>query len=75
MESDDREGLVREYFEKLLPNNWDTMSLYERRNFLSANDFGAALVGTKKRELVCSMEIWFECFSKDFCKFKESRFL
>lgn len=39
MESDDREGLVREYLEKLLPDNWDTMNLYERRNFLSANDF------------------------------------
>ena len=26
MESDDREGLVREYLEKLLPDNWDTMT-------------------------------------------------
>ena len=72
MEIDDREGLVREYLEKLLPDNWDTMSLYERRNFLSANDFGEALVGTKKRELVCSMEIWCECFGKDSASLKKA---
>lgn len=72
MESDDREGLVREYLEKLLPDNWDTMNLYERRNFLSANEFGTALVGTKKRELVCSMEIWCECFGKDSASLKKA---
>ena len=42
MESDDREGLVREYLEKLLPDNWNSMDLYERRNFLSGGDFDKA---------------------------------
>ncbi len=33
METDEREGMVREYLATLLPVNWNEMSLYERRNF------------------------------------------
>lgn len=40
MESDEREGLVRTYLEKLLPDDWHEMSLYERRNFLNGSEFG-----------------------------------
>lgn len=72
METDDREGLVREYLEKLLPENWSTMNLYERRNFLSGGDFGTAAIGTIKRDLVCPMEIWCECFGKDSANLKKS---
>lgn len=63
METDDREGIVREYLETMLPEKWDKMNLYERRNFL-AGDFGNE-VGTVQRRYVCSMEIWCECFGKD----------
>lgn len=63
MESDDREGIVKEYLETLLPEKWDEMNLYERRNFL-AGDFSSG-VGTVKRKYVCPMEIWCECFGKD----------
>jgi predicted P-loop ATPase len=66
MESDEREGLVREYLDTLLPDDWDQMDLFERRNFLSGNEFGAApRVGTIPRSSVCNMEIWCECFGKD----------
>ena len=34
METDEREGLVREYLETLLPEEWDKMELSERRGFL-----------------------------------------
>lgn len=72
METDDREGLVREYLEKLLPDNWDSMDLYERRNFLSGGDFDKVSSGTVKRNLVCPMEIWCECFCKDSANLKKS---
>lgn len=72
MESDDREGLVREYLEKLLPENWQTMDLYERRNFLNGGEFENAPVGDEKRKLVCPMEIWCECFGKDSANIKKS---
>ncbi len=72
METDDREGLVREYLEKLIPENWNAMDLYERRNFLGGGEFGTATVGTVKRNIVCPMEIWCECFGKDSANLKKS---
>lgn len=72
MEGDDREGLVREYLEKLLPENWSSMDLCERRNFLSGDDFGTVETGTVKRNLVCAMEIWCECFGKDSANLKKA---
>ena len=66
MELDEREGLVREYLESLLPDNWDKMDLYDRRNFLNGSEFnGEKRIGTVKRTTVCNMEIWCECFGKD----------
>jgi predicted P-loop ATPase len=71
METDEREGLVRTYLDILLPEDWDTMSLYERRNFLGGSEFGGGTrVGTVKRNLVCNMEIWCECFDKDASSMK-----
>lgn len=65
METDEREGMVREYLDTLLPEKWNDMSLYERRNFLNGSEFGeVALKGTVKRQKVCNMEIWCECFGK-----------
>lgn len=66
METDEREGLVRAYLDTLLPENWDDMNLYERRNFLNGNDFGADVcTGTVRRDKTCNVEIWSECFGKD----------
>ncbi|WP_331654509.1 virulence-associated E family protein [Aminipila sp.] len=71
MESDEREGLVRTYLDTLLPEDWDTMSAYERRNFLNGSEFGGeSHVGTVERTLVCNMEIWCECFGKDAAAMK-----
>lgn len=66
MEGDDREGLVAEYLDALLPEGWDKMDLYQRRSFLSGNEFGSETqAGTTRREQVCIMEIWCECFGKN----------
>ena len=65
METDDREGLVRAYLDILLPENWEGLSIYERRNFLNGGDFGVNEIGTVKRTVVCNMEIWCECFGKE----------
>ena len=61
MESDAREGIVLDYLEKLLPTNWKSMDLYERRSFLGGGEF-SNISGTVKRDKVCVMEIWCECF-------------
>ena len=66
METDDREGIVQDYLERLLPAGWDSMDLYQRRGFLGGSEFeGAPTSGTVRRQKVCIMEIWCECFGKD----------
>lgn len=66
METDDREGLVDEYLNTLLPEEWPKMDLFERRSFLNGSEFGESQrKGTQVRERVCAMEIWCECFGKN----------
>lgn len=66
MESDDREGIVAEYLDRLLPDNWNSMDIYQRRAFLGGGEFETSgITGTQKRGRVCIMEIWCECFGKD----------
>jgi predicted P-loop ATPase len=73
METDDREGIVEEYLERLLPENWDGMDLFERRNYLNGSEFGGVKAeGSVKRERVCAMEIWCECFGKSRETLKKS---
>ena len=73
MESDDREGIIRNYLDTLLPAEWGSMSLFERRNFLTGSEFGGdAHKGTVKRTTVCNLEIWCECFGKEASAIKPS---
>ena len=73
METDDREGLVRAYLETLLPERWESMSLYDRRNFLSGSEFGGeGQMGTVRRTKVCNMEIWCECFGRESSALKKT---
>lgn len=66
MESDDREGIVAEYLDRLLPEGWEKMDLYQRRSFLGGGEFETSgITGTVRREKVCVMEVWCECFGKE----------
>lgn len=65
MEADDREGIISDYLDRLLPEGWDGMDLYQRRSYLGESEFdGGQRKGTLRREKVCIMEIWCECFGK-----------
>lgn len=71
MESDEREGLVRDFLDMLLPEDWDRMDTFERRNYLHGNEFGdSKRVGTVKRKYVSNMEIWCECLGRERSKLK-----
>ena len=73
METDEREGLVREYLDKLLPEDWETMDLPERRGFLRGDAFtGGNRIGTVRRNTVCALEIWCECFGRDSSAIRRS---
>ena len=66
LESDVREGMIAEYLDKLLPEDWDRMDLSERRGFLRGDPFTSGnRVGIVQRTTVCAVEIWAECFGKD----------
>lgn len=64
-ESDEREGVVREYLNRLLPENWDHMNVESRRDFIRRGKLSKNLGGAVKRESVCTMEIWCELFGKE----------
>lgn len=64
MEANNKEGMIIEYLNMLLPEGWNDMDIGARRRFISGSDF-SDMVGVKKRERVCSMEIWCELFGGD----------
>ncbi|UYO64299.1 virulence-associated E family protein [Acetobacterium wieringae] len=72
METDERQGLVEDYLNTLLPENWESMSLFERKNFLSGDDFGGTKIGTVERSQVCNAEIWCECFGNNLSAIKSA---
>lgn len=61
LERDDRTGLISEYLSRLLPEGWPGMDIYARRAWLDDPDN----TGTVRRQQVCALEIWAECFGND----------
>ena len=54
-EENPRAGIIAEYLDRLLPEGWDDLDLYTRRQWLDTD-----AVGTVQRTHVCAMEIWVE---------------
>ena len=65
MEHDEREGVVAEYLDMPLPENWDELNVYQRREFIRDTDDPTRPRGTRRRETVSNIEIWCECFGKN----------
>lgn len=59
-ETDPRIGIVQQYLDTLLPDNWSEMNTSDRRTFLRDREF-TQLEGTRQRDRVCAAEIWYEC--------------
>ena len=70
MEADDRLGIVEEYLETLLPEKWEEMDLFERRQFLNGRSDPVMPRGSVRRKRVSNAEIWTECFSRDLSDMK-----
>ena len=64
MEVDDRQGLVEEYLERLLPTNWADMDIYKRRDYIRYPDDPTQPKGIEMRKHVSNVEIWCECFGR-----------
>jgi len=57
-----KEGIIQDFLEKPVPSNWDQLSIGQRRQFLNGflqHDESVELV---KRNKVCAVEIWEECY-------------
>lgn len=73
MEADERVGMIEEYLNRELPDDWDSMDLFARRNYLSGTEFGTPIHnGCNARTEVSNAEIWCECFGKNLQELKPS---
>ena len=61
-EESSKAGLILEYLDTLLPENWADLDIGARRRYLHGTDFGEAPKGTVRRDRVCAIEIWVELF-------------
>lgn len=59
-ESDGRAGLIIEFLDQKLPENWHQLDIFERSNFLRDGKEGEV-----RRNYVCAAEIWCECLGKN----------
>ncbi len=54
-EENPKAGIIADYLDRLLPEDWDTLDLYARRAWLEGD-----AEGTVQRAAVCTLEIWAE---------------
>ncbi|MGE1061821.1 virulence-associated E family protein [Megasphaera paucivorans] len=61
-EGSEKAGLIQDYLDKKLPENWDSLDLYDRKAYLEDYDERAPdAVVVRKR--VCILEIWCEAMN------------
>lgn len=76
LESDDLQGVIEEYLNKKLPENWESWSLYKRQQYYRGEteleDEVLIPEGTVERKEVCIRAILCECLQHDLA-FKDRR--
>jgi putative DNA primase/helicase len=58
-------GLIEEYLNRFIPENWYELGIAEKRNYIQGTEFGESAEGTLRRDKTCVMEIWVELFNGD----------
>ena len=73
MEMDERQGMVEDFLDMPLPDSWEAMGTYERRNYFTDRNQDTTLPkGITRRLTVSNAEIWCECFGKHPAEIKTS---
>lgn len=62
-------GLVKDYVEMLLPENWNDLDIGARRAYLQGSEFGDSIQGSVPRDKVCALEIYVELFNGEIKNF------
>jgi hypothetical protein len=63
-EQNGKQGIIEQFLEILLPEDWDNRTLEERLMFYDGG-FGSKEAGSIPRKRVCAVEIWVELFRGD----------
>lgn len=64
-EASGKEGMIRDFLEREIPSDWNNYDLQQRRKFWNGNLKLPDHTELVKRDKVCAMEVWAECFSGD----------
>lgn len=74
-EVSEKEGQIREFLEREITPDWDSLGLTQRRQFYAGGFPLQDEVKLVERRKVCAAEIWVECFNGDlkFLKKTDSR--
>ena len=62
-EVNDKEGLIQEFLDRPVPENWDQMDLGQRRQYLNGNLLAEGRL--IQRDKICALEVWCECLGGD----------
>lgn len=66
-EDNAKAGVIQEFLEKKLPEDWDSRDILSRKTWF-LNEFDGE-EGSVIRDKVCAAEIWVECFGGEFKNF------
>lgn len=61
-EASSREGIVREFMERDIPDDWSKWTLDRRRMYWGGVAMGSDKIRLVKRDRVCALEVWCEAF-------------
>lgn len=70
MEVDERQGMVEEYLDTLLPDAWESMDIYARRSYVNDKSDPTRPNGVAVKTVVSNAEIWCECFGRNLSEMK-----
>jgi hypothetical protein len=70
MEVDERQGMVEEYLDTLLPDSWENMDIYARRSYVNDKSDPTRPNGVAVKTVVSNAEIWCECFGRNLSEMK-----
>ena len=59
---DIKEGIIVEFLEKEIPENWYSLDATTRKNYINS-EFNSKATTMIERDKICPLEIWIECFN------------
>lgn len=71
LESDPKEGIILNFLDSLVPEDWNNRDAENRRTFYM-NIISNKQLCTVKRDRICAVELWVECFQQDKGRMKNS---